>query len=181
MPAILTSATFAGATRAQREFTRECVVFFGEAIQLFSVPKSVGQIHGLLYASPVPLGFPDIVELLQISKGSVSQGLQLLRSLGAIVVDDSRPSQNGEPRPSEASARGVTYVPELSLRKLVTGVLQERVAPLGSISSVRLKRLKNLAMQVPENTKFFLARKAALDLAKTVYNGTPPAHCSARP
>lgn len=70
--------------RTHREFERECVEFFAEIVQLFGVPKSVGQIYGVLYASPVPLSFSDIVEELEISKGSASQGLQLLRSLGAI-------------------------------------------------------------------------------------------------
>ncbi|MDD3180448.1 MAG: hypothetical protein PHQ04_08870 [Opitutaceae bacterium] len=42
-----------------RAFSRECVDFFGEAVQLFGIPRSVGGIFGLLYASPEPLCFSD--------------------------------------------------------------------------------------------------------------------------
>ena len=132
-------------------FEHECVGFFAEVVQLFGVPKSVGQIYGLLYASPEPLGFPDIVERLDISKGSASQGLQLLRSLGAIIEAEN------------ADARGVAYEPELSLRQLVTGVLRERIAPMASIGAERLKRLQELAGQSPANSKFYLGRAKQLE------------------
>ena len=75
------------------------MAFFAEIVQLFGIPKSVGQIYGLLYASPKPLGFTAIVERLEISKGSASQGLQLLRSLGAI----------NEAEAKDGTARGVAY------------------------------------------------------------------------
>ena len=122
-------------------------------MQLFGIPKSVGQIYGLLYASPQPLGFTAIVERLKISKGSASQGLQLLRSLGAI----------NEAEVKDGTARGVAYEAELSLRQLVTGVLQERLAPLASAGAQRLKLLKDLAVQAPENNKFYLDRIKQLE------------------
>ena len=134
-------------------FEDECVDFFAEIVQLFGVPKSVGQIYGLLYASPHPLGFTAIVERLDISKGSASQGLQLLRSLGAI----------NEAEAKDGTARGVAYEAELSLRQLVTGVLQERLAPLASAGAQRLKRLKDLAAQSPENASFYLDRTKQLE------------------
>lgn len=127
--------------------------FFSDVVQLFGVPKSVGQIYGLLYASPAPLGFPDIVERLEISKGSASQGLQLLRSLGAI--NEAEDKRNG--------SRGVAFEPELSLRQLVTGVLRERIAPMASTGADSLKRLKDLAERAPENTKFYLERAKQLE------------------
>jgi DNA-binding transcriptional regulator GbsR (MarR family) len=129
------------------------VAFFAEIVHLFGIPKSVGQIYGLLYASPQPLGFTAIVERLEISKGSASQGLQLLRSLGAI----------NEAEAKDGPARGVAYEAELSLRQLVTGVLQERLAPLASAGAQRLKRLKELAVQAPENTAFYLDRTKQLE------------------
>ena len=68
----------------QKNFQIQCAEMFAELVQIFGVPKSVGQIYGVLYATPEPLSFSDIVEQLNISKGSASQGLQLLRSLGAV-------------------------------------------------------------------------------------------------
>ncbi len=129
------------------------MAFFAEIVQLFGIPKSVGQIYGLLYASPQPLGFTAIVECLEISKGSASQGLQLLRALDAIYEVEQK----------EGGNRGVSYQPELSLRQLVAGVLDERIAPLASAGVGRLNRLKDLAEQAPENNKFYLDRIKQLE------------------
>jgi len=131
------------------DFERECVSFFAEVVQLFGVPKSVGQIYGLLYASPEPLGFPDIVERLEISKGSASQGLQLLRSLGAIIEVNSA---------HEVEIRGVIYEPELGLRRLMKGVLRGRVASMAATSAERVNRLGMLAERSPSQSKFYLDR-----------------------
>ena len=135
------------------------MAFFAEIVQLFGLPRSVGQIYGLIYISPEPLGFSAIVERLEISKGSASQGLQLLRSLGAINEADILLGSTGAPR----AARRVVYEAELSLRQLVTGVLHERLAPLVSAGAKRLERLKELAEQAPENTKFYLDRIKQLE------------------
>lgn len=139
-------------------------------MQLFGVPKSVGQIYGLLYASPEPLGFPAIVERLEISKGSASQGLQLLRSLGAIIeatpTDSSSSTSNLNGHGASGAtrvSRSVTYEPELSLRQLVTGVLRERIAPVASTGVDRLKRLRDIAEQSPANSKFYLGRAKQLE------------------
>jgi DNA-binding transcriptional regulator GbsR (MarR family) len=95
-------------------------VFSGASVQL-GLPKSLGQIYGLLYASPAPLAFREISDLLEISAGSASQGIRLLRDLGAIkpvtVPHDRREH----------------FKPELSLRRLLGGVLKTRVqGPLDS-------------------------------------------------
>lgn len=137
----------------QRSFENECIAFFEEIVQLFGVPKSVGQIYGLLYASLTPLGFSSIVERLEVSKGSVSQGLQLLKSLGAIVEAEGK----------RLDVRGVVYEPELSLRQLVTGILRERITPLAEPGAERLKRLKKLAEASPTNAKFYLSRTKQLE------------------
>jgi DNA-binding transcriptional regulator GbsR (MarR family) len=118
------------------EFSRECVNFFGEAMQLFGlVPPSVGQIYGLLYSSPVPLSYSDIFERLDISKGSASQGLKLLRSVGAVHTVP----------PSDANSRREYFSPELSLRRLLHGTLDERVRSRAGKSAERLARIRELA------------------------------------
>lgn len=173
MSAAAAFASSPGATRAQTEFVRECVEFFAEAVQLFGVPKSVGQIYGVLYASPTPLSFSDIVELLEISKGSASQGLQLLRSLGAINVADPKlkaTSDKQETRSAQDSSlfasdggRREYYEPELSLRKLMSGILRERLTPLAATGSDRLTRLHKLAEQMGEGNDFYLDRAGQLN------------------
>jgi hypothetical protein len=168
IPIFLASRSTAEVT-ASSSFEQECVLFFEDIVQLFGVPKSVGQIYGVLYASPGPLSFSDIVQHLDISKGSASQGLQLLRSLGAILEADSgSPSTsisnlNSSGASGMARATRVVYAPELSLRQLVTGVLRERIAPMATIGTDRLKRLKDLAEASPANTKFYLGRARQLE------------------
>jgi hypothetical protein len=175
-------------------FETECVAFFSDVVQVFGVPKSIGQIYGLLYASPTPLSFSDIVERLDISKGSASQGLQLLRSLGAVNIADlqrdaagerrkagSRDGEpvvpgfglvagrggpavpNSQPNSPGAAPRRVAYEPELRLRKLVSGVLEERIAPLASAGADRLARLRELAAEDGAGSGFYLNRARQLN------------------
>ena len=68
------------------EFEGGVVAFFTEAAGLLGVPKSVAAIYGLTFASPEPLTFAQIEERLDLSKGSVSQGLRVLREIGALKV-----------------------------------------------------------------------------------------------
>jgi DNA-binding transcriptional regulator GbsR (MarR family) len=138
------------------EFSRECVEFFSEAVQLFGlVPPSVGQIYGLLYASPKPLSFSDIFERLDISKGSASQGLNLLRWVGAVHAV----------APVDSNGRREYFSPELSLRKLLRGVLDERLSPLAGKSAERLALLRELADGARgRERKFRLSRVQQLEI-----------------
>jgi DNA-binding transcriptional regulator GbsR (MarR family) len=131
------------------DFSRECADFFGEAVQLFGVSPSVGEIYGLLYASQEPLSFSDIFERLDISKGSASQGLNFLRSLGAVQTV----------APVDANGRREYFSPELSLRKLLRGVLDERVGPLAGKSAGRLAHLRDIVnREEGRERKFRLGR-----------------------
>jgi DNA-binding transcriptional regulator GbsR (MarR family) len=56
----------------------------GRLCQLLGMPRSTGQIYGLLYLWPKPLPLDDIAELLGISKASVSLGTRQLLSWKAI-------------------------------------------------------------------------------------------------
>jgi hypothetical protein len=150
---------------ASADFERECTDFFAELAQALGVPKSIGQIYGLLFASPRPLSFTDIVERLDISNGSASQGLQLLRALGAIKI--ARPPSSGFLRSAHNTAmvhlielsRRDYFEPEVSLRKLVSGALQKRVMPLATMGADRLARLRRLA----EGNDFFLDQVKQLE------------------
>ena len=115
------------ANDAATAFEKECVHFFSEAVQLFGVPRSVGQVYGLLFSSVSPLSFTDIVQRLNLSKGSVSQGLRALRDIGAI-----QPSEGGLGRRDH-------YVPELELRKLIAGFLRGSVEPHARSTAKRLQ------------------------------------------
>jgi HTH-type transcriptional regulator, glycine betaine synthesis regulator len=56
----------------------------GRLFQLLRLPRSAGQIYGLLFLSPKPLSLDDFVATLSISKGSASIGTRQLAGWGAI-------------------------------------------------------------------------------------------------
>ena len=82
-PATSTSLVLAGNRSTDVVVFEEQVVdFFISAADLLGVPKSVAAIYGIVFASPAPLSFAEIETRLNISKGSVSQGLRVLRDVG---------------------------------------------------------------------------------------------------
>src|SRR5689334_14126981 len=93
-------------------FENTTVDFFVDAAELLGVPKSVAAIYGIVFASPEPLSFADIEARLDISKGSVSQGLRVLREVGALK------------EVSVAADRAELFEPDLELRKLVARFLE---------------------------------------------------------
>jgi DNA-binding transcriptional regulator GbsR (MarR family) len=67
-------------SRTRLEMIEAC----GRTCQVLGLPRSVGQIYGLLYLAPDPLSLDDISELLGISKGSASTGTRQLSSWGGL-------------------------------------------------------------------------------------------------
>ena len=65
-------------------FEGQVVDFFVDAADLLGVPKSVAAIYGIVFASPEPLSFAEIEARLDLSKGSISQGLRVLKEVGAL-------------------------------------------------------------------------------------------------
>jgi HTH-type transcriptional regulator, glycine betaine synthesis regulator len=108
----------------------EVIAIFVQMTQVLGVPRSLGEIYGLLFATPAPLAFQDIADRLKLSKGSVSQGLRFLRAVGAIkpvvVTGDRREF----------------FEPETELRALVSGFLRERLNPQLESWGSRAKALK---------------------------------------
>lgn len=62
----------------------EFIEVAGRICQAAGLPRSVGQVYGLLYLSPVPLNLDDIASRLSLSKASVSTGTRQLASWQAI-------------------------------------------------------------------------------------------------
>ncbi|MCC5806404.1 MAG: hypothetical protein JJU00_08765 [Opitutales bacterium] len=131
---------------------REVVDFYIHLAQAFSLPKSVGAIFGILFASPRALALDDIVERLSISKGSASSGLKLLQRVGAV-----QPTY-------EPGDRRTRYVPEMSIRRLLTGLLQETVTPHLRRGAAQLESLAPLLNEFPpDERKILAARLRALN------------------
>lgn len=147
-------------------FEAAMVDFFVDAAELLGVPKSVAAIYGIVFASPVPLSFADIESRLDISKGSVSQGLRVLREVGALK------------EVSAASDKAELFEPDLELRKLVGRFLENRLQKQLSSGGSRLTALtksipgKNgeaaeLRRRLKSLQDWHSKAKALLPLAKT--------------
>lgn len=103
--------------------------------QVMGVPRSIGEIFGLVFCSPRPVSFDDVVRILKLSNGTASYGLRYLKRLGAIRTC------------YVARERKDFYVAETSLRKVMSAVFSENlVAHLGG-SAERLERLRSAAAQ----------------------------------
>lgn len=121
------------ASSSQSELEAELIELFMRMAQLIGLPKSIGQIYGLIYASLEPLNLDEVMSRLGISKGSASQGLKFLRSAGAVRIVPV------------AGKRSDHYEPETSLRSLATGFLKEQIEPHLDHGLERLARLRELA------------------------------------
>lgn len=111
------------------ELERELIAFFVNAAQAFGLPKSVGEIYGLYFATEAPLALDDVVERLQISKGSASQGIRFLKDINALV-----------PHYLPGDRRD-HYLPETSLRRIADGFIRQRIRPQLKDGTARLKQL----------------------------------------
>ena len=89
--------------------------FFVDAADLLGVPKSVAVLYGIVFASPQPLSFADIEARGTLSKGSISQGLRVLREMGAIK-EVSAPADRSE-----------LFTPDLEMRRLIQRFLEQRL------------------------------------------------------
>jgi DNA-binding transcriptional regulator GbsR (MarR family) len=114
------------------EWELAVVDLFLNAASSFGLPKSYGQIYGLLFCRDQSLAMDEVMKLLQISKGSASQGLRALRQLGAV-------SSVFEP-----GDRKERFVAEIRLRKLVGGFLREQADPHLEKGVARLQQIEGL-------------------------------------
>lgn len=63
---------------------QEMVAMGGRLAQIIGLPRSTGQIFGLLYFSSNPLSLAEICRMLGLSKASISTGTRQLLTWGAI-------------------------------------------------------------------------------------------------
>jgi DNA-binding transcriptional regulator GbsR (MarR family) len=118
--------------RSLSELEREVVALFVRMADVLNLPRSVGEIYGILFISTQPLCLDDCRIRLNISKGSTSQGLKILRSFGAIrtvYVPGDRKDY---------------YVAETSLRKIASGFASEQIQPHVVSGRDRIDRIREL-------------------------------------
>lgn len=111
----------------------EAIDLFISFMKLIGLPKSVGEIYGLLFVSGAPLNAEQITERLQISAGAASQGLKLLRSLGAVrsvyVAGDRRDH----------------FSADLDLSTFASAFIKEELNPRLENAAERIERMEHLA------------------------------------
>ena len=123
----------------------EVLDFFVAAGRLLGQPKSVAEIYGTPYFSENPLCMSEIIERLDLSKGSASQGLRLLREMGAVRVV------------AKSDDRRDFFEAETSLKKMVRGYVRSAIDPHLSNGDNRVKRMKTVA-KATDTSEFHLER-----------------------
>ncbi|MES2474524.1 MAG: MarR family transcriptional regulator [Verrucomicrobiota bacterium] len=131
----------------------QVVDFFVDGVRVLGLPRSIGEIYGLLFISQQPLSLDDLVRRLHMSKGSASQGLRLLKSLGAV-----REAASG-------SDRRTYYEPAVELKRLAGGFIREQIRPHLESGKSKITRLSETAVDQtdPERREFAVERISRLE------------------
>ena len=126
---------------------------FADGVRVLGLPRSVGEIYGLLFISREPMALDDLVGRLGISKGSASQGLRFLRALGAVS------ESNG------GGTRRTYYEPEINLKRLVGGFIREQVRPHLESGEAKLEGLARAVKAVEDRAerRFYAKRLEKLE------------------
>ena len=113
----------------------ESIDFFVRLMGILGLPRSVGEIYGLLYFSEIPLTMDVIRSRLEISIGSASQGLRTLKSLKAIrstyVPGDRRDH----------------YSAETEFKRLFSSFIKDEIMPHLESAKDRIHRMEKLLKQ----------------------------------
>jgi DNA-binding transcriptional regulator GbsR (MarR family) len=111
----------------------QVVQVFVDGVRVLGLPRSLGELYGLLFISPAPLALDDLVSRLGISKGSASQGLRALKDLGAVREIDVE------------GARRTYFEADIDLKRLVGGFIREQIRPHLESGQVKSSRLSSQA------------------------------------
>jgi len=129
--------------KSNRDLEIESIDFFVRMMSMLGMPRSVGEIYGLLYFSTTPLPMDQIVSRLGISLGSASQGLKTLRSLKAVrtsyVPGDRRDH----------------YLAETEFRRLFANFIKEEIMPHMESAKERIERMEDSLSGTDEQTDEF--------------------------
>jgi len=141
-----------GRPARQVDFEVAVVSYFIDAADLLGVPKSLAEIYGICFASPEPLSMPEIKARLDISAGSISQGVRFLVGIGALV-DSSGPAD-----------RHSRYEPDIELRKLLLHYLEHRVERQLEAGKARIREVRQtIPRQDAAAAKLLTSRVKSLD------------------
>ena len=125
----------------------ESIDFFVRMMSILGLPRSVGEIYGLLYFNSKPLSMDLISSRLNISIGSASQGLKTLRALKAVrttyIPGDRRDH----------------YSAESEFRRLFSTFLKDEIMPHLESAEDRIRKMDDeIASLQVEDKDFFNIR-----------------------
>ncbi len=134
-------------TLVQRNLELESIDFFVRLMSMLGMPRSVGEIYGLLYFSPDSLPMDQIASRHGISIGSASQGLRTLRSLKAVrtayVAGDRRDH----------------YFAETEFRRLFSNFIKDEIMPHLESAKDRISRMEeSLPEELADAEEFYKTR-----------------------
>ena len=125
----------------------ELIHLFVQFARAIGQPRSVAEIYGLLFASERPLVMDTLIERLNLSKGSASQGLKYLLDLGAVRTV------------YVAGDRRTHYEAITELRKLVARFIRQQILTPFEDSGTRLERIAGQTQSLSEEQRKHIAER----------------------
>lgn len=121
---------------ALSELEVESIELFISFFKLIGLQKSVGEIYGLLFVSTRALPMDEIIDRLGISLGAASQGLKVLRSVGAVKTVYTPGDRRDH------------YAADLELSKFATAFIKEELQPRLDRALERIGTMETLASEL---------------------------------
>jgi len=130
------------------ELEIEAIDFFVRMMSILGLPRSIGEIYGVLYFSEDPLSMDDISSRLKISMGSTSQGLKTLRSLKAIRTTYIQGDRRDH------------YSAESEFRRLFSNFIKEDILPHLDSATERISHMEEHISKKSSssNSEFYTTR-----------------------
>ncbi len=132
------------------EFELESIDLFIHSVQVLGLPRSIGEIYGFLFAQTQPQPMEVLIRRLGISMGSASQGLKFLKNVGAVKVT-LHPGDRRE-----------FFTAQTELRKLVVGLIKERIQPHLDNGGARIDLMLQSSRKLPASDRATLQKRVEI-------------------
>jgi len=132
------------------EFELESIDLFIRSVQVLGLPRSIGEIYGFLFAQSRPQPMEILIRRLGISVGSASQGLRFLKNIGAAKAT-FHPGDRRE-----------FFSAQTELRKLVVGLIKERIQPHLDNGEARIELILQSSRKLPAGDRAVLLQRVEI-------------------
>lgn len=139
-----------GGTQRIKPVEVEVIQLFVQFAGVLGQPRSVAEIYGMLFVSEKPLSMDTLIERLDLSKGSASQGLKYLQELGAVRTV------------YVAADRRTHYEAVAELRKLAGRFLRQQILTHFEDSDSRLDRIAAHSQKLSDEQRRHVTERVKL-------------------